>query len=623
MKETKFIEQNKEKWSDFEELFRENRRDPDQLNNLFVQITDDLSYARTFYPNRSVRIYLNSLAQRIFHNIYRGKRLPVQRLRSFWTNELPQLFWQERRALLLSFCLFAMAFSIGVVSSRIDPDFSRIILGDGYVDMTLRNIENGDPMAVYKEDAPGGMTVSIAARNLFVAFQTAISGVLASIGTVFILLYNGIMVGAFQYFFVEKGVFWQSFLTIWIHGTLEISAIIIAGTAGLVAGSGLLFPGTYSRRQAFQITVRRGLKIFFGIVPIIILAAFFEGFFTRYTDTPDFIRAAFIATSLAFVLWYFVWLPRYKAMTGAFREPVRDKEIPPIRQQVIDFKSVKSAGEVFSDTFAVLRRHLKSLLWGIAGSALFFSAWSFGTSSKNFTGTFFYGDLPGWPFDILTGAGQFFRNETAPGLLYFQIILLIALSVAGLRTLEQEISEDDTPPLFSWKRMLQIALPLAIPALCFAGIFRLWDNGMAYLVGMVACPFLAMWSAVIYFETAHPLTSLLRAFRLMQWGQGLVLGFLAMTLQALLFMFLDFPAWSWALELFSWLVPQQEGAMQAYVAVVTTFTAGILLYFVFLLTTISSGLQYFSNREVNDAVSLFEGIEKIGTSRQIRGLARE
>ena len=128
---------------------------------------------------------------------------------------------------------------------------------------------------------------------------------------------------------------------------------------------------------------------------------------------------------------------------------------------------------------------------------------------------------------------------------------------------------------------------------------------------------------MIYFETLRPLTALLRAFRLMRWGQGLVLGFLTVTLQAGLFMFLDFPVWEWFLRLFSWLVPQQEGAMQAYVAVATTGAAGILLYFIFLMNTFSGGLQYFSNREIADAASLMEGIENVGTERKIRGLARE
>ena len=417
MKETKFIEQNKEKWADFEQMFREDRRDPDKLNDLFVQITDDLSYARTFYPNRSVRMYLNTLAQRIFHNIYRGKRFPAERLRLFWTDELPQLMWQSRKALLLSFAIFALAFTIGVVSSIINPDFARIILGDQYVDMTLSNIEKGDPMAVYKDSGPFGMSVGIAANNLFVALRTAILGVLASLGTVFIMLYNGIMVGAFQYFFIEQGVFWPSFLTIWIHGTLEISAIIIAGAAGLVAGSGLLFPGTYRRSQAFQITMRRGLKIFIGVTPIIILAAIFEGFFTRFTETPDFIRGLFILTSLFFVLWYFVWLPWHKVRTGTFKQPVHDKELPPDRSAVIDFNAIKNAGEVLSDTFSVVFRHPKITLGGLLGATALFMGWAFGLSTEPPASTFYFSEIP---LGVLSGSGDFFGDAPAPMLCWKQ-----------------------------------------------------------------------------------------------------------------------------------------------------------------------------------------------------------
>ena len=63
MRETQFIKQNQEKWSEFEETLKGEAKDADRLRNLLVQITDDLSYTRTFYPNRSVRVYLNSLAQ--------------------------------------------------------------------------------------------------------------------------------------------------------------------------------------------------------------------------------------------------------------------------------------------------------------------------------------------------------------------------------------------------------------------------------------------------------------------------------------------------------------------------------------------------------------------------------
>lgn len=622
MKETKFIEQNREKWAEYEQMLREDRHDPAKLNDLFIQVTDDLSYARTFYPNRSVRVFLNSLAQRVFHNIYKGRRFPAERLRLFWTDELPRIMWESRQALLLSFALFVLAFGIGVVSSMINPDFARIILGDSYVDMTLANIESGDPMAVYKDSGPLGSSAGITANNLFVALRTAIFGVLASIGTVFIMLHNGVMVGAFQYFFVQQGVFWESFLTIWIHGTLEISAIIIAGAAGLVAGSGLLFPGTYRRVQAFQITMRRGLKIFIGIVPIIILAGFFEGFLTRYTETPDLIRAAFIFTSLFFVLWYFVWLPWHKARTGSFRPVGLDKELPPTREHVLDFRAIKNVGEILSDAFSTLSRHPRTTLLGLFATTGAFAVWAFGWSKNTAADTFYYPDQSFWPFDILAGIGDFFGNEATRGLFVFQVILLACVAVAAFRALEQEMEATQRVPSSPGRALLAgIPLLLLMPGFAF-GMESLSELA-GVLISWAIFPLLALWAAVIYFETHNPLLALSRAWKLIRWGPALGLGLLTGALNLLFFMFLESPIWDMTLELFSFLVPPAEGAMAAYSTIATTCAAGVLMYFFFLLTVLCGGLQYFSFREIGDAVSLREELESVGQTRKIRGLARE
>ncbi|HLP96245.1 MAG TPA: stage II sporulation protein M [Saprospiraceae bacterium] len=622
MKETKFIEQNREKWAEFEKMLREDRKDPEKLNDLFIQVTDDLSYARTFYPNRSVRVFLNSLAQRVFHNIYRGRRFPAERLRLFWTDELPRIMWESRQALLLSFTLFVLSFTIGVVSSILNPDFARVILGDGYVDMTLTNIENGDPMAVYKDSGPLGMTAGITANNMFVALRTAIFGVLASIGTVFIMLYNGIMVGAFQYFFVEQGVFWESFLTIWIHGTLEISAIIIAGASGLVAGSGLLFPGTYRRVQAFQLSMRRGLKIFIGIVPIIVLAGFFESFLTRFTETPDPIRAAFIGTSLLFVLWYFVWLPWQKHRSGAFKPIPVDKELPPTREHAVDFFSIKTVGEILSDVFTVLSRHPRTTLLGLFATTAAFAGWAFGWSDKPAADTFLFPDQYYWPLDILGGLGDFFSMEHPGGLYFFQIILLAGIAVAAFRALEQEM-EPEMRRDFSPKKALLAGLPLLLLMPGFAAALELLSEFFGVMVSWIVFPFLALWSAVVYFETPNPFKALIRTFQLIRWGPALGMGLLAGSLNLLFFMFLESPIWEMTLELFSWLVPPAEGAMAAFSTISTTCAAGVLMYFFFLVTILSGGLQYFAFREIGDAASLRKQLEQLGQTRKIRGLARE
>ena len=100
MKETSFIKQKKEKWEEFEKILNKEEQDPDLLKNIFIEVTDDLSYSRTFYPNRSVRVYLNGLAQKIFHSIYKNKKSEKSRLKLFWTDELPKLIHESRTCLL-------------------------------------------------------------------------------------------------------------------------------------------------------------------------------------------------------------------------------------------------------------------------------------------------------------------------------------------------------------------------------------------------------------------------------------------------------------------------------------------------------------------------------------------
>jgi uncharacterized membrane protein SpoIIM required for sporulation len=117
------------------------------------------------------------------------------------------------------------------------------------------------------------------------------------------------MLGAFQYFFHIHDLLFESVLVIWIHGTLEISSIIIAGAAGITLGNSILFPGTYSRRISFMIGAKEGLKMIVSLIPIFITAGFLESFVTRHTGMPVFLSLTIIMGSLIFVIWYFVIYP--------------------------------------------------------------------------------------------------------------------------------------------------------------------------------------------------------------------------------------------------------------------------------------------------------------------------
>lgn len=310
MREPTFIKKNAEKWQRFEQLLKGKQTiSPDEQAELYVQLTDDLSYAKTFYPKSKITTYLNQLTSQVHQQIYRNKREDSNRLIRFWKYELPTLFYHAHHQLLVAFLLFTVAMSIGALSAANDGMFVRLILGDAYVNQTLSYIAEGDPMAVYKQMNEVDMFLGITINNVRVAFLCFVAGILFSVGTAYILFANGVMVGAFQYFFYQKGLFWTSFLTIWIHGTLEISAIVIAGCAGFVMGNSILFPKTYSRGQSFRQGAKKGLKIIIGLVPIFIAAGFLEGFVTRHTELPIAIRGGIILISLVFIVWYFVVYP--------------------------------------------------------------------------------------------------------------------------------------------------------------------------------------------------------------------------------------------------------------------------------------------------------------------------
>src|SRR5699024_5412214 len=128
---------------------------------------------------------------------------------------------------------------------------------------------------------------------------------------VFMLMKNAIMLGAFQYFMFDHGFVWESIRTIWIHGTIEISVIIVAGCAGLVVGQSILMPGTYTRLKSFTKGMKAGLKIVISTIPFFIIAGFLEGFVTRHTEMPDWLAVMIISLSLALILFYYVFYPRY------------------------------------------------------------------------------------------------------------------------------------------------------------------------------------------------------------------------------------------------------------------------------------------------------------------------
>jgi len=306
LREALFIKKNKERWEKMVHLPSDNI---DEMAGEFTQLVDDLGYSKTFYPTSKTTTFLNTESSKRYLSIYKNRREEQNRFVHFFKTELPLTIAKHHKVLLVCFAIFMLFFVVGFYSTIKDESIVRDILGDDYVRMTEKNIADGNPFGVYQKDNPFLMWLGIMINNISVSFRYFMEGLLFPFFTIPELVRDGMMVGAFDAFFYAKGLGNMFILTVMLHGTLELSSIVIAATAGVVLGKSWLFPGTLTRLAAFKQGAKDGVKIIIGIVPVLMIAAFFEGFVTRHYKMPIWISITILVVSATFIISYFVIYP--------------------------------------------------------------------------------------------------------------------------------------------------------------------------------------------------------------------------------------------------------------------------------------------------------------------------
>lgn len=306
MREALFIKRNKDRWQQIQYMPGVH---PDETAKEFIQLVEDLGYSKTFYPHSKITQYLNAEASKKYIGIYENQRQSSSRIKTFFKYHLPLVIAKHQRVLFISFCLFFLFVLIGFFSAKTDETFVRQILGNDYVDMTEQNIKQGKPFGVYGFANEFWSFCYIFINNLYVSLKEFAGGILLGIPTVQSLMYNSVMVGAFEYLFYSKGLVQDSLLTILLHGTLELSTFVVSAASGLVLAKSWLFPGTLTRTEAFKQGAKEGLIIAMTNFPMLFLAAFFEAFLTRHTDMPVWLKLFIICGSLCMVVGYFIVYP--------------------------------------------------------------------------------------------------------------------------------------------------------------------------------------------------------------------------------------------------------------------------------------------------------------------------
>lgn len=311
MREVAFIAQNKQNWRQVEQIVAgKSFLEPDELLSSYNKLIGDLSYAKTYYPKSEVTPYLNYLVTQLHLKVYRKRKLNLQRILNLLKYEIPLLSYEYRKFFYFAFALFFAFLAIGIVSSIYDEPYVRYVMGPGYVEETLDNIANGNPVSIYKSGTNWGSFVGIAYNNLRVGAMMYLGGFFLGLGTLYILFSNSVMVGAFQTMFYLEGVLLASMQGIWIHGSMEIFGMVIEAALGFALAASFIFPGTYKRFTSFKFGFKNTFKIYLSTIPFTIAAAFLEGYVTRFAlEMGGFFAALIIFSTLGLIAYYYLIYP--------------------------------------------------------------------------------------------------------------------------------------------------------------------------------------------------------------------------------------------------------------------------------------------------------------------------
>lgn len=616
MKESNFIKQNISKWSTYEGEIQKKKKDPKLVSKLFVQITDDLSYAQTFYNNRSVRVYLNGIAQLLFNDINKAKRIKFSSFANFWKTDLPVIMYKIRFELLFSFVFFSICIGIGVITSVHDSEFARTVLGNKYVNMTLENIEKNDPMAVYKQRFEAYSFMYITLNNIKVAFITFVFGIVFGFGTLVSLLRNGIMLGTFQYFFIERNLFKESFLTIWQHGTLEISSIVIAGAAGFTIGRGLLIPGTFTRFQSLKITARRGLKVMIGLMPIFIFAAFIEAFVTRYTEMPDIIRLFTILFSLGFIVFYFVLYPVQVAKRFPEKLELENK-INQSNNKIPDLRAILNNELLFGGTLISIKKILPVLIKVILISSVVFAL------ILSLGQRYFLPSLTDTLYEQRF-AYSFLLNYRNHFYIFVINTLFTGLtSYIGLFYYNRLINSDSQTHSYKIHRAI-----LFINSL-FAALFINFCFYLPAIWGLIliiiVTPVLFVTLQISIIENKFLISCLGKSFQLIgnSFSKFLLLNMKFIFIGGLLLILLSPRFYGTFLQIIKWNLWLEESYVDVVINSIILFIFYTIVSISQVLLIVSNALLYFSMTEQSTGYFLKQKISKIGVKNTLRGYELE
>ncbi|NJO39495.1 MAG: stage II sporulation protein M [Cyanobacteria bacterium CRU_2_1] len=293
----RWIARREQSWKELDALLKRvekkglkslSAKEIETLASLYRSVSADLARARTQQVGNLIVQNLQSLTTRSYTQIYQGSRR--QEWKAVWNFFLwgfPAVVQQSKGYIILTVVLFVAA---GVVSwwfAWQDPTFMALIVPDALIAQVRDRQELWTGSIVGIE--PFAAT-NIMINNIQVSFTALAGGITAGILTTYIVLLNGILIGAIGALVGQNNLAYPFWAFVFPHGSLELPAIFLAAGAGFLLARAILFPGKYRRVDALKIYGQQAAQLIFGVVPMLVIAGTIEGFFSPSPVIPDFLK---------------------------------------------------------------------------------------------------------------------------------------------------------------------------------------------------------------------------------------------------------------------------------------------------------------------------------------------
>lgn len=279
-----FVKSHREDWSKLENLMSELHKGKsnltgeriDQFYEFYQKSAQNLSYAQTYFPNEEVTVYLNELVSKSHNVLYKDQISSIKQVGNFLSTTFIRLFLEQWKFIFVAYLLFTLGALGSFFAVLNDPQSMYAILPAEVAQGVNPDQLGSDEMEVNSSV----MSSTIMTNNIKVGILAFAGGITFGLLTVYVLIYNGILVGALAALFFHYDKSYEFWAFIVPHGMIELTAIFIAGGAGLLMGYKLFVPGKFSRGYQLKTQAKRSVQLLIGTIPLFIIAGLIEGFIT-------------------------------------------------------------------------------------------------------------------------------------------------------------------------------------------------------------------------------------------------------------------------------------------------------------------------------------------------------